>query len=306
MHIMICGASGLIGSALVAALASEHKLTLIGRDMDRLVKQFPQVSCVLTWQDLSKEHIQDQQVIINLAGENIGEKRWSEAQKKKIIESRVSATKKLSALCAELGAASPRFINASAIGIYGDAFNTVDKPAAQEDAIIQNCNANFLSEVATAWENALLPAQEAGVRIVIVRFGVVLAKEGGALAKMLPSFKMGLGAQIGNGQQPFSWVTIEDVVGALCFLMASPTAQGAYNIVADEVVTQQCFADKLALQLKRPRWFVLPNYSIHLLFGEMGKALLSEGVNASNRKLKALGFKFTHPTLDSALGNILT
>ncbi len=297
MNIIICGASGLVGCALTQALKSKHNLTLVGRDASRLDHNF---TC-LSWDELSTDLLADYDCVINLAGENIGNKKWSAAQKQLILDSRVNTATQIANLCAQLKNNSPRIFNASAIGIYG----IEDKMVFDENTQLDHTQIDFLSQVATQWEAALDNAINIGVNVVKLRFAVILSAKDGALAKMLPSFKFGMGAIISSGKQPFSWVSIDDVVSAIKFLLEKPEASGAFNIVADEVVTQQQFAKTLAATLHRPCFMHLPDFMIKLMFGEMGETLLLNGVRVKATRLKQLGFQFKHPRLKQALARIL-
>jgi uncharacterized protein (TIGR01777 family) len=307
MKILICGASGLVGTHLVESLENDDiHLTLIGRDLKKLEKFQSNHTTVMTWSDLTEAIIQNHDVIVNLAGENTGEKKWSAIQKEKIIHSRVQTTQTIAQLCAKLGKSSPLIIQASAIGIYGtDFFDLAQDRAAHESDVAVDKNKSFLSEVAVAWEDAIKPAILAQAPVVILRFGVILDKNQGALAKMLPSFRFGAGAILGTGQQPFAWVSIDDAIKAIRFFINHPTLTGPFNIVSDEVVSQKYFAKTLANNLHLPCVLTLPAFIIQCIFGEMGKSLLLEGCNVSNHKIKKAGFEFDYPNLDEALKHIL-
>lgn len=306
MRIIICGASGMVGSALFNALKNKHVLSVVGRDPSMLAGKFQGVDC-FSWRQLTPALLATQDVVINLAGENIGNKRWTDKQKEKILNSRIKTTNTIARICASLGHNSPRILNASAIGIYG----LPDSVAAQSSIIFDEYSAlqllpsDFLSQVGTAWEAALKPAEDVGVGVVKLRFGVVLSASGGALKKMLPSFRLGLGASIGSGEQPFSWVALADVVLAISFLLDRPTEEGAFNIVANEVVTQRKFAAMLAAHLHKPFFMHLPSVVIKLLFGQMGEELLLSGQCVRAIRLQALGFVFSCPSFAAALPRLL-
>jgi len=304
MRILITGATGLVGRNLLQILVRNHQLTLIGRSKDKLVKLFQDQGECLTWDDITLDIVKKHDVVINLAGENIGAKRWSEKHKNTIIHSRIKTTSLLSYLCAQLGKNGPRLINASAIGIYGSAFDSMNCQAATENDFPTSAQKNYLHQVAFAWEKKLQPAIDAGVNVIIMRFAIILDRHDGALSKILPSFQVGAGAILGSGVQPFAWVLIEDVIKALCFMMINKIPSGAYNIVSDEVTTQKKFAKILAKILHRPVLFRVPSPIIKILLGQMGKELLLEGANVSNQKIKDLGFSFDYPTLNKALGHL--
>jgi uncharacterized protein (TIGR01777 family) len=307
MNILITGASGLVGSHLAQALSQRgDQLVLVGRNKSRLEKMAIENAQVVTWDELNADLIKQQDVIVNLAGENIGAKKWSQQQKQKILQSRVDTTKQVADLCASLGKHAPKLIQASAIGVYGSQFPRMSsEDSATENDITEVNHQNFLSHVATAWESALESAVIAEVPIVITRFAVILDSKQGALAKMLPSFRFGGGAVISDGSQPFPWVLIDDVINALLYFIEHVDITGTYNIVADEAVSQRTFAKTLAKTLNRPCLLMLPPFIVKTLFGEMGERLLLEGCKVSNQKIKQAGFSFSHPELAPALTYLL-
>ncbi len=306
MKIMIAGASGLIGTALVDKLTAQHELTLVGRSKSKLHKKFPNIKNLLTWAQLSTQQLANQDVVVNLCGENVGKGRWSPSRKQQIIASRVDTSAQLAQFCCELGSSSPRLLNASAIGIYGlmDDVDGQNNTIFNEHSPLPKKPTDFLSQVALEWEDALAKAEKVGVRVTYLRFGVVLSDRGGALTQMLPAFKLGLGAIIGNGKQPFSWVLLEDAIAAIIFLIERKELTGPFNIVADEVVSQQQFATELASAVKRPCFMRLPSGMVEILFGQMGRELLLNGQHIEAKRLAAAGFKFTHPTIKSALKSL--
>ncbi len=199
MNILIAGGSGFIGRPLSELLRQKHHVTILGRNV-------PTGDNTLNWQDLSNVNGYD--VVINLAGENIGEKRWTRKRKQMILNSRITTTYRLANFCATADEPKPRLLNASAIGVYG---LQQEKPnelplAFDDNSVIDfTSTTDFLAEVASAWEQATSPAVKGGCEVTWLRFGVVLDKSGGALKKLLPAFKMGLGGVIGSGNQPFTW-----------------------------------------------------------------------------------------------------
>ena len=299
VKILIAGASGLIGQALVAAWQNQHDIVVLGRDADKLKKMFPQRPGI-TWAQL--QSVEGVDVIINLAGANIGQGRWTAKRKQVILDSRVTATQQLAALCAK-ASESPRLLNASAIGVYG---LPATPQVFDEQSALPNPPQGFLAEVGAAWEGALSEAEQAGVPVTKMRFGVVLAKHGGALAKMLPAFKLGLGGPIGSGQQRFSWVALADIVRAIAFLVEHPELTGPVNIVAPEVVTQKHFSQVLGKALHRPAFFPLPAWLVKLQFGQMGEELLLNGVSVISQVLTDAQFTFAYPNLSAALQHVLT
>ena len=296
MKILIAGASGLIGQALVVAWQDQHDIVVLGRDAVKLKKVFPQQTAI-TWTQL--QSVEGFDVVINLAGANIGQGRWTAKRKQVILNSRVTATQQLAALCAR-ASSPPRLLSASAIGVYG---LSAELQVFDEQSALPTPPQDFLAEVGAAWEAALSEAEQAGVPVTKMRFGVVLARHGGALAKMLPAFKLGLGGPIGSGQQPFSWVALADVVRAITFVIEYPELTGPVNIVAPEVVTQKHFAQALGKALHRPAFFPLPAWLVKLQFGQMGEELLLNGLSVKSQKLIEAGFVFQHAALSECLKN---
>lgn len=299
-RILITGATGLIGSALVAHWQEQHELTVVGRSSARLAQQFPGLK-QRSWDALSAEDIADQDLVVNLSGANIAGARWTERYRRTLIASRLNATRRLVTLMSPLGADAPRLFNASAIGVYG----LPESDAAQEIVYDESSPLprepqDFLAEVGALWEAAVRPAEAAGVSVVRLRFGVVLSDHGGALAKMLPSFRWGMGAVLGDGTQPISWVALPDLVAAIDYLLARPEQTGPFNIVAS-TDSQHALATSLAAYLHRPCRLRLPAALVRLLFGEMGDALLLQGQRVVAKRLSDLGFIFQASTLPKAL-----
>lgn len=305
LNVVITGATGLLGRAFISAISSQHHVSLVGRDRTKLQAQFTSNFHLMTWKellDLNNSTLARADVVINLAGENIAAKRWHQAQKQKIIDSRVKYTAAIAQRCAKLDK-PPRILNASAIGIYGFAptINEQNHCTYDENSIINTSTTDFLSTVGRQWEDALQVAEEAGVKVVKMRFGVILSAQGGALAKMLPTFKLGLGAVLGSGQQPFSWVSIRDAVEAMRFLVVSPEINGPVNIVSPGIVSQQQFAQILAKSLNRTCRLKLPEAVVKLMFGQMGKELLLNGQKVQSHRLLANGFQFLDTDLATTL-----
>ncbi|OGT38748.1 MAG: TIGR01777 family protein [Gammaproteobacteria bacterium RIFCSPHIGHO2_12_FULL_37_14] len=297
MNILITGATGLVGSALVNHFSNEHQLTLVGRSREKMQSKFSSQYTLFTWSELKHQRekcIQHQDIIINLSGENIGDKRWSETQKQKIIESRVDATRLIAEICARLDK-PPRILNASAVGIYGFSDTTVFT----ENSALTTPEC-FLKKVGMAWEQALSAAEKVNVPIVRMRFGVVLSKKGGALKKMFPAFQLGLGAVLGDGKQFFSWVALPDLIRAIHFLVNHPEIAGAVNIVSPGVISQRHFAKELARTLHRPFFMRFPAWFVRLLFGQMGDELLLHGQSVKSERLLQAGFSFQYENISQA------
>ncbi len=310
MRRIVAGATGLIGQQLVEHwLAQKHDVTVIGRTLEHIQETFNTRVDALTWQQLTPEIFSDAEVVVNLAGTNVGDQRWTSARKKEILESRIQATTQLSHLLAQLGKASPPLFNASAISVYG--LQTQDLnglPRSLDERVVINYEdaPDFLTKVSRQWEMATREASENGVRIVFLRLGVVLAKEGGAFPKIVQPFRYFLGGPLGTGRQPFSWVEIEDVVRAIDFLASSSESSGPYNIVSPGTVSQQELADAIANAMNKPAVVPMPKFILKLMFGdEKAEELLLEGQHVYPRRLLEAGFQFRYPTIQSALQQLL-
>src|SRR3990167_5287952 len=267
MNILIAGASGFIGHALVRSLKIDHQITVLGRNKATLQREFSNAATCCTWDELPQLDAKQFDAIINLCGFNIAASRWNDAVKKQIIDSRVSTSSILIHWIIKYQA-NPHFICANAVGIYGLQDNN-DQSAFDEDTPIKTNNPpDFLSETGVRWQEALQPAIDYGMPVTTTRFGVVLQKGQGMLKKLFPSFYVGLGASIGDGQQSLSWVHINDVVGALTFLLNKPELTGAFNLTSPYPVSQKEFSHELAACIHRPLFLKMPAFFIRLLFEE--------------------------------------
>jgi uncharacterized protein (TIGR01777 family) len=272
MNILVTGSTGLIGAALLPQLAG-HAVTRYHRAAPPALEGFD--------------------AVIHLAGESIAG-RWTPAKKERIRASRRDGTR---TLCEGLArcVAKPRvLISASAIGFYGD----------RQDEILTEDSApgtGFLADVVREWESATLPATAAGIRVVNLRFGVVLSAQGGALKQMLPAFRLGVGGVVGNGRQYWSWVALPDVVAAIQHALVADTLRGPVNVVTPFPVTNRAFTRTLGRVLHRPTVLPVPAWAVRLAFGEMGEALLLASARVEPRRLLASGFRFRWPELEEAL-----
>ena len=281
MKVMISGSSGLIGSALSKSLRSDgHIVVGLPRTYEESL-------------DFS-----DVDAVVHLAGENIAAGRWTPDKKRRIEVSRVDGTRQLAEQLAGSPAKPSVFICASAIGFYGhrgDALLDEDSQAGD----------GFLPTVCKQWEAASRPAEEAGIRTVRIRTGIVLSTEGGALKKMLPPFKIGLGGTLGNGHQYMSWISLADVVQIIRFLIDTDSISGAVNLVSPDPVTNSEFTKKLGQVLHRPAILPLPSFAARIIFGEMANELLLESCRVHPGKLLNSGYAFRHTNLQDALKDIL-
>ena len=298
MRILLSGASGLIGSHLGPFLTKR------GHEVVRLVRGSAKSSAdSISWDpargqiSLSPEEPID--VIINLAGENLGAKRWSRERKQEFLQSRVRSTSLLAETAARMKNPPHLFVNASGINFYGDRGDTL----VTED---NRVGSGFLAEICTAWEDATASAQRAGVRTVKARFGMVLSRDGGALPKMIWPFRFGVGGKFGRGQQYMSWIALPDLLEAIQHILYSEQLSGPVNVVSPNPVTNAEFTRILARALHRPALFSVPAWGLRALVGaEMATELLLASTRVEPAKLIASGFEFSCPTLDIALDTVL-
>ena len=292
MRVLISGASGLIGQALTRALTAR------GHEPVALVRRAPREGEV-QWspgEPLDPEKLAGCDAVVHLAGKNIAG-YWTEKFKQEVRDSRVRGTQTLANAAAgsyrQRG--QPRvFLSASAIGYYGD---RGDELLTEESGPGQG----FLADLAQQWEAATGPARDAGIRVVNLRIGVVLARGGGALQPMVLPFRLGLGGRIGSGKQYWSWISLEDVVGAILFALQNESLRGPVNVVSPEPARNEEFVRALGAELHRPTIFPFPAFVVRALLGEMGDAALLGSARVEPSKLKAEGYQFVHPDLKSAI-----
>jgi uncharacterized protein (TIGR01777 family) len=288
MRVAVTGATGTIGREVVLQLRErDDEVVAVSRDPGSAGME------AMSWDALELSGFDG---VIHLAGSPI-DQRWTDEGKRKIRDSRIDTTRRV---VDALRTADPRprvLVSQSAEGYYprGDAPVGEDSPP----------GSGFLSEVVQAWEAEARKAEELGVRVVRARTGVVLSAEGGALPKMLTPFKLGIGGPVAGGNQPFPWVDVADVAGALIFLMDTEAASGPVNVVAPEKHTNKSFTKALGRAIKRPTVFPIPSFAIKMLYGEMGSTV-TEGSNPDPAKLEQLGYRYDKPRLDDALRSQLT
>lgn len=309
MQRIIAGGTGLIGQRIVNHwLAQQHSVTVIGRSITHIEEIYANRVTAITWRQLTPELFKSAEIVVNLAGANIASKRWTAERKKEVLASRIDTTKQIASLLAKLERDAPPLFNASAVGIYGlqPQFKDQLPPRLDENSPVNwEHPSDFLSLVGTQWEKAAEPAINQGVRVVFLRFGVVFAKEGGALPKLTLPFKFFLGGPIGTGNQAISWIAIDDVIRAIDFLISKPGIRGPVNIVAPDCVSEKRLSKTIANVIQRPEMFKFPAFLVNLLFGEMGRELLLEGQNVYPSRLLSSGYKFNYSNLLSALKHIL-
>lgn len=315
MKRVIAGATGLIGKALCQRwLAAGHELVLIGRTREKIYSTFGHRVTALAWNELAVSEVsllKDAEVIINLAGANIANRWWSQKYRQKMISSRVTTTETLARYCARLGEQSPPLFNASAIGVYGpqNVALEVDKlPSFLDEKVDTESGlpTSFLAEMGRAWEAATQPARQVGVHVLYLRFGLVLARQGGFLPKIRLPVKYGLGTRLGTGQQPMSWIALDDVCRTIEFLLQQPLLVGPVNVVAPEAVTQAVFMKTLASLWNRSIWGHIPAHWLEKVLGPMATELLLTGQHVVPKRLIDMGFEFKYPTLKDALFSLLT
>ncbi|MGI9065956.1 MAG: TIGR01777 family oxidoreductase [Pyrinomonadaceae bacterium] len=293
MKILISGSHGLVGSALIKSLERDG-----GHEIFRLVRHAPNSRAEIEWSpdrySIALARIEGFDAVVHLAGESIADGRWTDEKKKRIRESRVKGTRLLGDALANLANPPKSLISASAIGYYGN----------RGDEVLTEGSApgdDFLSEVCVEWEKATALATEKGIRVVNTRFGIILDANGGALAKMLPPFRMGIGGRIGSGKQWMSWIALDDVVEAIKFALTNETLSGPVNFVAPNPVTNSEFTKTLGKALSRPTIFPIPAFGVRLVFGEMADALLLSGQRVKPTALEGAGYQFQYSNLAEAL-----
>jgi uncharacterized protein (TIGR01777 family) len=294
MHVLVSGASGLVGSSLVPQLEDNgHQVTRLvrrKRGQDE-VRWYPAKGV------LPENLLENVEGVVNLSGESIAEGRWNAAKKTRILESRLQTTQLLATSLTKLDPQPKVWVSASAIGYYGDRGDELlDENAA--------AGSGYLADVCQQWEAATKPASDAGIRVVNLRIGVVLSKDGGALKKMLLPFKMGGGGIVGNGKQYWSCIGITDLVGAIQHCLLTESLSGPVNAVSC-AVTNYDFTKALGRVLKRPTIMPLPGFAAKIVLGEMAEALLLASARVVPKQLQTSGYPFQHADIESSLRGAL-
>ena len=292
MDVVVTGSSGMIGRALLPAL------TEAGHTVRTLVRRAPSAPGEVRWDPdagtIDAAGLAGVDAAVHLAGEGIAEKRWSEAQKRRILESRTTGTHLLAETLAGLDPAPSVLLSGSAVGYYGDAGDVELTEAAPRGR-------GFLSDVVVAWEDATKPAVDAGIRTVLLRTGIVLSPTGGAMATTLPLFRLGLGGPIGRGREWWPWIALDDEVGAIVHLLTADVS-GPVNLVAPSPVRNADYTKALGRALRRPTLVPVPRFAPGLLLGrELAAALLGASQRVVPERLTASGYRFRHPAIDEAL-----
>jgi uncharacterized protein (TIGR01777 family) len=287
----------MVGQALATLLTEK------GDEVSRLVRRNPQREGEIAWYpddtSIDPAQLEGFDVVYHLAGENIAAGRWTEAKKARIKDSRIVGTGFLSETLAKLGNPPSTLVSASAIGYYGERGDEI----LREDSV---AGEGYLPDVCVGWEQATVSASGGGIRVVNVRIGIVLSKTGGALAKMLTPFKMGVGGKLGSGDQYMSWITLEDLVHVLHHCAVTKSVSGPVNAVAPNAVTNKEFTRALGRALSRPTLFPVPSFAARIAFGEMADALLLSSTRVEPRRLFESGYVFQHSEIDQALEGALS
>jgi uncharacterized protein (TIGR01777 family) len=290
MKVVVTGASGLVGSALVSSLEAN------GHEVVRLVRREPKSPQERKWDPNGEPDpslVDGADAVVHLAAETITG-WWTQRKKERILGSRVRGTEYIAKAIAGAEHKPKVFVSASGTGYYGHRKDEVVTEAS-------SCGMGFLAGLARQWEAVTKPASEAGVRVVILRLSVVLSMKGGALPQMLPPFKMGLGGKVGNGKQYWPWITLDDVVGVIRFAIENEILSGPVNVCAPQETTNKQFTKALGRVLKKPSFFPLPSVVVTLTLGEMGQEALLFSTRADPVKLKQAGYPFKHPEIEGAL-----
>jgi uncharacterized protein (TIGR01777 family) len=297
MKVLVTGSTGMVGSALVSSLAAQ------GHHVTRLVRSSQPAAEATAFWDPDKDQIdaaalEDLDVAVHLAGENIAAGRWNAERKARIRDSRVRGTRLLSETLARLSRPPKALLSASAIGYYGSRGDEVMREESSPGT-------DFLAEVCRDWEAATTPALDRGIRVIQMRIGVILSSRGGALVKMLTPFKLGAGGRVGSGRQYMSWIALDDVVGAIHHCWMTESLQGPVNLVTPNPVTNLEFTKTLGRVLGRPTIMPLPAFAARLAIGEMADALLLASTRVEPGKLIATNSAFRFPRLEEALRHVL-
>ena len=302
MRVVVAGGSGLIGRKLIdSLLQAHHEVTLISRTPEKAKKYFIGVH-VKFWDTKNTADLtgilDGTDAVINLTGESIASKRWTQYQKERILASRIESTRTIVLAIQQAHDKPMALLNASAVGYYGNVPDGEVTESAPRGT-------GFLADVCTLWEAEALRAQDIGVRVVLLRTGIVLDKQGGALQNILLPFRLFIGGPLGSGRQWFPWIHLQDEVSAILFAMENVNITGPLNLSAPESVRMTDFCRKLGRVLHRPSWMHVPAFLVKLVFGEMAEPLLLHGQKMNPKKLMDNGFKFQFPNLEDALKDML-
>ncbi len=293
MRIAITAANGMIGSALTQHFAEQgHNLTLLVR------RPVESIHALSLWNpstgEINAAELESQDVIINLAGRNVADRRWTPAFKQEIVSSRLLATELIVRTLKKLSRPPQLLLNASAIGVYGNR----PSEAVDEDSAP---GTGFMAESCVKWEAAANQAAEANVRVVCLRIGVVITQSGGVVQRLLPMFRFGLGGKLGDGQQVMSWIALDEIPLIVDYVIANANLSGPLNLTSPNPVSNEAFTAALGKSLRRPAIFAVPGIALKLGVGEMAEELLLSGASVIPKRLLAAEYKFRYPELDRVL-----
>ena len=298
MRVVIAGGSGFLGRTLTARLRAEgHAVTILTRATS------PAGDGLVTWQpdgttgDWARA-LDGADAVVNLSGADLADKRWTPARKALLRSSRVLSTRSLVAAMRAVADRPSVFLQMAGVAYYGGSLSDV----AHDESFPPGDD--FLARLGVAWEAEALPAAALGVRLVIVRSGVVLAKDGSALPKIRPSFRWFVGGPVGTGRQYFAWIHRDDWMALIVWAITTPTVSGVVNATAPGTVTYREFAAAFGRALGRPSWLPVPGFALRILFGEVAELVLLKGQRVVPKRTQELGFTFRYPTIDEALGDI--
>jgi uncharacterized protein (TIGR01777 family) len=302
VKIVLAGGAGFIGCALAERLLKDkHNVVVLTRSVDRARKTLPSGIVLEKWDGATQgswiSSLEGADVLINLAGESVAARRWTDSQKELILRSRIDGTRALVQAIRSADRRPGLLLSASAVGFYGD--------DAEEDLTEKSPQGHgFLADTARAWEDEASAAESLGVRVVLLRISNVLGKRGGALPKLVLPFRLFVGGRLGSGRQWFPWIHLDDLVEASLFLIDQKSISGPVNAVAPEQVTMGDLAASIGRVLRKPSWVPVPAFILKVILGEMSEVVL-EGTKILPQRLSHAGFEFRYPDLRSALADIL-
>lgn len=304
MNVVITGATGFIGRALCSELVEAgHQVVGLSRNPAKGAELLGARVTVVGWDGKSAQgwgkHADGARAIVNLAGENIASGRWTQPQRRRILQSRLDAGRAVTDAVAQADKKPDVVIQSSGIGYYGSRWDEIIDESS-------SAGKGFLSQVARDWEDSTKDVKSFGTRHVVIRTGVVLGADGGALPRLLTPFRLFLGGPLGSGKQWFPWIHLDDEVGAIRFLIERDDLDGAFNLTAPEPPTLKGFCRALGKAMGRPSWLPVPGFLLRLMFGEMAKEVLLSGQRAVPRRLLEAGYSFEYPGTMSALEHILS
>jgi hypothetical protein len=302
MKIVITGATGFIGGALCEKLKNDYEIIALSRNPKKASLVLDSSIKITGWDgktcDQWKNELEGAFGVINLAGENISDGKWTPAKKDRILNSRINATAAVVEAIRQVENKPKILMQASAMGWYGSGgFIEADEGSPPGEG--------FLADVCRQWEKITEPVENMGVRVVKLRLGAVIGKQGGILPMLMKVFRFLVGGYIGTGQQYISWVSIDDVTGAVRFLMENENCGGAFNITAPAAVTMKEFCKALGKAMKRPSWTAMPGFAAKLMYGEMAEELLLASYKIRPKRLLDCGYEFKYPILQEALNNLV-